>query len=156
MPAAGDVVYLTYTQQDQQSGLLLRLAAVMQGLKQSVAELQLHRQQPSRRLQAAASGAAQAPMAAPGPGLGAGPASSADQQPSRGAGPADGPALGPVPPQQALVSWLPLQPHGKSAVALPRQLVACRTVYRSLGLDGRAAASMNAIMLCLRARDTIR
>ncbi|CAK0770461.1 hypothetical protein CVIRNUC_003769 [Coccomyxa viridis] len=98
----GDVVYLTYTQQDQQSGLLLRLAAVMQGLKQSVAELQLHRQQPSRRLQAAASGAAQAPMAAPGPGLGAGPASSADQQPSRGAGPADGPALGPVPPQQAL------------------------------------------------------
>ena len=106
MPAAGDVVYLTYKQQDGQGGLLLRLAAVMQGLKQSVAELQLHRQQSSRRLQAAASGAAQAPMAAPGPGLGAGPASSADQQPSRGAGPADGPALGPVPPQQALVSWL--------------------------------------------------
>ena len=104
MPAAGDVVYLTYNQQAQQGGLLLRLAAVMQGLKQSVAELQ--RQQPSRRLQAAGLGAAQAPMAAPGPGPGAGSASSADQEPSRGAGPADGPALGPVPPQQALVSWL--------------------------------------------------
>ena len=137
MPAAGDVVYLTYKQQDQQSCLLLHLAAVMQGLKQSVAELQLRSQQsasqPSRRLQAAASAAAHAPMAAPGPG----PDSSADK-PSRGAGPADGPALGPVPPQQALVSSPPRQPHGSmcdSAVA-----PASSMVYMSQNLGGVAAA----------------
>jgi len=80
-----------YTQQDQQQMPRLRLAAIMQGLQESLADARHTLQGAKRRLQAATS----APVSAPGPA--AAPASSAGQQSAKS-------AFGPAPPQQALVS----------------------------------------------------
>lgn len=81
---------LRYTQQDPQQIPRLRLAAIMQGLQETLAQARLGLQSGRRRLQAATS----APMSAPGPGPGLGPAGP----------PGTISALGPTPPQQAQVS----------------------------------------------------
>ncbi len=83
---------LQYIQQDPQQIPRLRLAAIMQGLQESLAQARLRLQSTRRRLQAATS----APMSAPGPGLGQGSPGPAGQ-------PGAIAALGPTPPQQAQV-----------------------------------------------------
>ena len=84
---------LQYSQQDAQQIPRLRLAAIMQGLRETLAQARLRLQSTRRRLQAAVS----APMSAPGPGLGLG-------TPGPAAQPGTIAALGPTPPQQAQVS----------------------------------------------------
>jgi hypothetical protein len=92
--AAGDSIFFSYEQQDPQQIPRLRLASIMQGLPVSLAELQQQQQRAARRRLLAA---ASAPMSAPGPGPV--PARSGNQQRQQSMV-----AMGPVPPQQALVS----------------------------------------------------
>ena len=131
---AGDRVRLQYTQQDSQQIPRLRLAAIMQGLPESLAQARLRLQSTRRRLQAATP----APMSAPGPGPRPGNAGPAGQ-------PSAIPALGPTPPQQAQVSrtWSPCD-----RACLPR--ISASLVIRALSwsnsLRSRNSAERSSVL----------